>query len=210
MAVLQGNGPSSQVVFELIGDHLTIGRKPENDITIDWDKAVSRRHAELELVAESWFVTDLDSANGTFVNGAKVDRKRALRVGDELRIGDTCLWLHGMTSSEPLSDTAVSAKPPELSRKQTEVLRELCRPQAHDPRSPCATTKEIAGRMFVGEATVKAHLERALPQVRHPRDRAATSRPAREEGVGHRCGAGHRLRRRRPQRLATSARVRST
>jgi pSer/pThr/pTyr-binding forkhead associated (FHA) protein len=158
MAVLQGNGPSSQVVFELIGDHLTIGRKPENDITIDWDKAVSRRHAELELVAESWFVTDLDSANGTFVNGAKVDRKRALRVGDELRIGDTCLWLHGMTSSEPLSDTAVSAKPPELSRKQTEVLRELCRPQARDPRSPCATTKGIAGRMFVGEAAVKAHL----------------------------------------------------
>ena len=73
MAVLQGNGPSSSVVFELIGSHLTIGRKPENDITIDWDKAVSRRHAELELVAGSWFVTDLDSANGTFVNGAKVD-----------------------------------------------------------------------------------------------------------------------------------------
>ncbi len=158
MAVLQGNGPSSQVVFELIGEHLTIGRKPENDITIDWDKAVSRRHAELELVAESWFVTDLDSANGTFVNGAKVDRKRALRVGDELRIGDTSLWLYGMTSSEPLSDTAVSAKPPELSRKQTEVLRELCRPQAHDPRSPCATTKDVAARMFVGEAAVKAHL----------------------------------------------------
>ena len=158
MAVLQGNGPSSQVVFELIGEHLTIGRKPENDITIDWDKAVSRRHAELELVAESWFVTDLDSANGTFVNGAKVDRKRALRVGDELRIGDTSLWLYGMTSSEPLSDTAVSAKPPELSRKQTEVLRELCRPQARDPRSPCATTKDVAARMFVGEAAVKAHL----------------------------------------------------
>ena len=158
MAVLQGNGPSSQVVFELIGEHLTIGRKPENDITIDWDKAVSRRHAELELVAESWFVTDLDSANGTFVNGTKVDRKRALRVGDELRIGDTSLWLYGMTSSEPLSDTAVSAKPPELSRKQTEVLRELCRPQARDPRSPCATTKDVAARMFVGEAAVKAHL----------------------------------------------------
>jgi pSer/pThr/pTyr-binding forkhead associated (FHA) protein len=158
MAVLQGNGPSSQVVFELIGEHLTIGRKPENDITIDWDKAVSRRHAQLELVAESWFVTDLDSANGTFVNGAKVDRKRALRVGDELRIGDTSLWLYGMTSSEPLSDTAVSAKPPDLSRKQTEVLRELCRPQAHDPRSPCSTTKDVAARMFVGEAAVKAHL----------------------------------------------------
>ena len=158
MPFLQGNGPSSQVVFELVGNHLTIGRKPENDITIDWDKAVSRRHAELELVAESWFVTDLDSANGTYINDSRVDNKRALRVGDELRIGDTRLWLYGMSSSEPFSDTAISEKPPELSRKQTEVLRELCRPQARDPRSPCATTKDVAARMFVGEAAVKAHL----------------------------------------------------
>jgi hypothetical protein len=47
---------------------------------------------------------------------------------------------------------------PELSRKQAEVLVELCRPQAHDPHAPCATTKEIAARMFVGDAAVKAHL----------------------------------------------------
>jgi len=158
MAVLQGNGPSSMVSFELTGEHLIIGRKAENDITIDWDNAVSRRHAELELVAGSWFVTDLDSANGTFVNGAKVDRKRALRVGDEIRIGDTTLWLYGVPSSEQVPTTSQSLKPPELSPKQREVLHELCRPQARDPRSPCGTTKDIAARMFVGEAAVKAHL----------------------------------------------------
>ena len=158
MAVLQGNGPSSLVTYELVQERMTIGRKPENDIAIDWDKAVSRRHAELELVKGSWFVSDLDSANGTFVNGSKVDRKRALHAGDELRIGDTTLRLCGVVSSEPVSDTEQSAKPPELTRKQTEVLRELCLPQAHDPRSPCATTKDIAARMFVGEAAVKAHL----------------------------------------------------
>jgi len=157
MAVLQGNGPSSQVTYELVPDRMTIGRKPENDIAIEWDKAVSRRHAELELVAGSWFVSDLDSANGTFVNGSKVDRKRALHSGDELRVGDTTLRMGGIISSEPLSDTAQSTKPPELTRKQSEVLRELCRPQARDPRSPCATVKDIAARMYVGEAAVKAH-----------------------------------------------------
>jgi len=124
MAVLQGNGPSSQVTYELVPDRMTIGRKPENDIAIEWDKAVSRRHAELELVAGSWFVSDLDSANGTFVNGSKVDRKRALHSGDELRVGDTTLRMGGIISSEPLSDTAQSTKPPELTRKQSEVLRE--------------------------------------------------------------------------------------
>jgi hypothetical protein len=158
MAVLQGNGPTSQITFELVRGRMTIGRKPENDIALEWDKAVSRRHAELELVAGSWFVSDLDSANGTFVNGTKVDRKRALHTGDELRIGDTTLRMGGLIPSEPFSDTAPSAKPPELTRKQSEVLRELCRPQARDPRAPCSTVKDIAARMYVGEAAVKAHL----------------------------------------------------
>jgi hypothetical protein len=47
---------------------------------------------------------------------------------------------------------------PNLTRKQAEVLRELCRPQAQDPQAPCATVKDMAARMFVGDAAVKAHL----------------------------------------------------
>ena len=157
MAVLEGMGPSDRVVFELSKDRMTIGRKDENDITIDWDQAVSRRHAEVELVSGCWFVTDLDSANGTWVNGRRIEAKKALRVGDELRIGDTNLWLAGDTSDSS-STTSPAHKAPALTVKQREVLRELCRPQAKDNRAPCSTTKEIAGRMFVGEAAVKAHL----------------------------------------------------
>jgi len=158
MAVLDGSSPSGRVVFPLEAERVTIGRRDENDITIGWDNAVSRHHAELECLNSSWFVTDLDSANGTFVNGTRVEQKRKLHVDDELRIGDTSLWLRGMSSSEQSPTTSPAMKPPDLSRKQSEVLRELCRPQARDPRSPCATTKDIAGRMFVGEAAVKAHL----------------------------------------------------
>jgi pSer/pThr/pTyr-binding forkhead associated (FHA) protein len=158
MAVLQGNGPTSPVTFDLLQDRITIGRKPENDIAIDWDPSISRRHAEMELVSGCWFVSDLGATNGTYVNGKRVEGKRALHVDDELRIGDTSLWLRGMTSSDQVPTTTPAMKPPDLSRKQSEVLRELCRPQARDPRSPCATTKDIAARMFVGEAAVKAHL----------------------------------------------------
>jgi pSer/pThr/pTyr-binding forkhead associated (FHA) protein len=187
MAVLEGMGPSDRVVFELSKDRMTIGRKDENDITINWDQAVSRRHAEVELVSGCWFVTDLDSANGTFVNGAKVEQKRALHVGDELRVGDTCLWLHGMTSSEPVSTTSPAVKAPDLSPKQREVLRELCRPQVKDPRSPCSTTKDIAARMFVGEAAVKAHLSSLyvkfdIPEVGQQR-RALLAKKAWDSGA---------------------------
>jgi pSer/pThr/pTyr-binding forkhead associated (FHA) protein len=157
MAVLDYVGPKGREVHMLDGDHQTIGRKQGNDLVLEWDGAVSRYHAELELVAGCWFVTDLDSANGTWVNGKRIDAKKALRVGDELRIGDTTLSLAGVIT-DSAQTTSPAQKPPTLTVKQREVLRELCRPQAKDNRAPCSTTKEIASRMFVGEAAVKAHL----------------------------------------------------
>ena len=158
MAVLDYVGPKGRAIHTLEGDHQTIGRKQGNDLVLEWDGAVSRYHAELELVAGCWFVTDLDSANGTWVNGKRLDAKKALRVGDELRIGDTNLWLVGDVSDSAMSTTSPAQKAPTVTVKQREVLRELCRPQAKDNRAPCSTTKEIASRMFVGEAAVKAHL----------------------------------------------------
>jgi len=52
----------------------------------------------------------------------------------------------------------LQGKGPSLTRKQAEVLCELCRPRAGNPEAPCATVKDIAARMFVGKAAVKAHL----------------------------------------------------
>jgi hypothetical protein len=57
--------------FELVpGRSYRIGSKPDNDIVID-QKDVSRRHAVLRVQDGSFHVTDLDSKNGTFINGAK-------------------------------------------------------------------------------------------------------------------------------------------
>jgi pSer/pThr/pTyr-binding forkhead associated (FHA) protein len=51
-------------------DRLTIGRGEGVDLALDWDERVSRVHAELEHVGDSWAVADDGlSRNGTFVNG---------------------------------------------------------------------------------------------------------------------------------------------
>ena len=158
MAVLSYVGPKGSQIYELEAEHVTIGRKKGNDVAVDWDPAVSGRHAELERIRESWFITDLTSLNGTWVNGERIEGKKALYANDEIRIGDTALLFHGVVTSEPYDTTAPAAKKPELTRKQVEVLRHLCRPQAKDQRAPCSTTKEMAAQMYVGEAAVKAHL----------------------------------------------------
>jgi hypothetical protein len=65
---------------------LTLGRQPQNDVVL-LDPAVSRRHAQLRYRDGRWIIKDLDSRNGSFVNGVRVGRSE-LRPGDVLTVGD--------------------------------------------------------------------------------------------------------------------------
>jgi pSer/pThr/pTyr-binding forkhead associated (FHA) protein len=68
---------------------LAIGRSHDSDLVLSDDRA-SRHHARIDRQGDEWVIRDLGSANGTFVNGERV-QVRALRPGDEIRIGDTRL-----------------------------------------------------------------------------------------------------------------------
>ena len=68
-----------------LGTLVSIGRNPECEICLD-DVTVSRRHAEVSHIAESYVVRDLGSLNGTYVNQHRVD-EQALSHGDELQVG---------------------------------------------------------------------------------------------------------------------------
>ncbi|HTO92195.1 MAG TPA: FHA domain-containing protein [Candidatus Sulfotelmatobacter sp.] len=70
---------------ELTRNEMTIGRSPDCDISIDGD-GVSREHAVLRVQSGKLTIEDLDSRNGTFVNGERIER-RGLRPGDRVRLG---------------------------------------------------------------------------------------------------------------------------
>lgn len=69
----------------LTKDRMTIGRKPHNDIVID-NLAVSGEHAVIITVVNDFFLEDIDSTNGTFVNGQPV-KKHFLQNGDVIELG---------------------------------------------------------------------------------------------------------------------------
>jgi pSer/pThr/pTyr-binding forkhead associated (FHA) protein len=69
----------------LPGNIKTVGRAPRADFVVD-AQMVSRIHCRLTAGAAELEVIDLDSTNGTFVNGVRVER-RALKDGDRLGIG---------------------------------------------------------------------------------------------------------------------------
>lgn len=71
--------------FPLAKERVVLGRKPENDIQVD-NLAVSGQHAAIITILNDSFLEDLDSTNGTFVNG-KLVKKHALKNGDVITIG---------------------------------------------------------------------------------------------------------------------------
>lgn len=85
LIVLEGDQQGR--VLELGAKSLAIGRDPENDLVVK-GADVSRRHAVVELANEAYFIRDLRSENGTFVNAVPVGRALLLDR-DELKIGST-------------------------------------------------------------------------------------------------------------------------
>jgi hypothetical protein len=75
----------------------SLGRDVNNSIVIE-DEFVSATHAALTYRGRAWYVEDLGSTNGTFVNGSQVDGLAPLAFGDELQIGQARLRLDRVRS----------------------------------------------------------------------------------------------------------------
>jgi hypothetical protein len=160
MAILEVTRAQGRTFFELEGDRVTVGRSRDNQIVFADDTALSRHHALLERVGNVWLVRDLQSSNGTFVNGEPILNERPLHNGDELLLGRTMFMFHD-DGDAPEPSTSKRLPKPKLTAKEHEVLVELCKPLLAGGafRAP-ASVRTIAEHMYVGEAAVKAHLAR--------------------------------------------------
>jgi len=73
---------------QLQGSSVSIGRASDCSIPIK-DRYLSRKHAEIVQAHGTWVLKDCGSANGTYLNGVRVERDHPLRGGDRIRLGDT-------------------------------------------------------------------------------------------------------------------------
>ncbi|MDR2114385.1 MAG: FHA domain-containing protein [Bifidobacteriaceae bacterium] len=85
-------GPNAGSRFLLDADSTTAGRSTKSDIFLD-DVTVSRRHADFVRVGAEFWVRDLGSLNGTYVNRERVEEVQ-LRASDEVQIGKYRLTFH--------------------------------------------------------------------------------------------------------------------
>jgi pSer/pThr/pTyr-binding forkhead associated (FHA) protein len=162
--VFRDGGGHQQLVDLADAEELTIGRRPECDIALSWELGVSRLHAQLVRIGLDWAVVDDGlSRNGTFVNGVRIEGRRRLRDGDELRFGQAVLRFCDPTQAE--SRVTANEEPSgivDVTPAQQRVLVALCRPYKEpDAFSTPPSNSEIADELVVSVDAVKGHL-RAL------------------------------------------------
>jgi predicted component of type VI protein secretion system len=144
----------------LSAQRTVIGRDPESDLHID-DEAVSWHHLEIESRGGMLMATDLDSRNGTALNGEPLDRPRRLRDGDALLVGG-----HRLEISDPVPGRAggtVAATEPSVALNEEErataaALVAPYRSEGAFAGRP-ATRAEIAEALHVSERTAQRRLD---------------------------------------------------
>jgi serine phosphatase RsbU (regulator of sigma subunit) len=99
-ALVATKGPNTGQRFALAEDATLIGRQPDAGVFLD-SLSVSRKHARVLHQAGSYFVEDLGSSNGTYVNGVRIGGRAPLTENDTLEVGPYALALRPDPSPLP-------------------------------------------------------------------------------------------------------------
>jgi predicted component of type VI protein secretion system len=142
------------------GERTLVGRSPEADVRLE-DEAVSWNHLEIEMRGETLMATDLDSRNGTALNGEPLDRPRRLRNGDTLIVGNHRLEI-STGSVTPVGATVPSSEPSvALTEEERATATALVAPYRSEGAfaGRPATRAEIAEALSVSERTAQRRLD---------------------------------------------------
>ena len=123
------SGTLTGTVQPLVDGRLSIGRQESNQLCLV-DPVVSRQHCTIRQFVDGFELDDLDSHNGTFVNGIPIHRK-IIAHGDTIRIGNSELvfLLH---EGEVVPNSKISPHPTRTRLPQSGLLK----PQRHPSRTP--------------------------------------------------------------------------
>jgi pSer/pThr/pTyr-binding forkhead associated (FHA) protein len=169
-----GEAPHS---VALTAERTVVGRSPKADVVLD-DEAVSWNHLEVERRGDVLMATDLDSRNGTALNGEPLDRPRRLRDGDTLIVGTYRLEVK-TGSVTPVGATVAASEPSvALNEEERATAAALAAPYRNEGAfaGRPATRAEIAAKLHVSERTAQRRLDALAAKLDVPGE-AGRDRP---------------------------------
>jgi len=153
MAHLRAVGPGREEHFALEKERVVVGRGIGADVQLQ-DRKASAAHCRIERGALGFEVFDLESQNGTYVNGLRV-RKHPLRPGDLLQVGETKLRFEDPDAPLPAAPPA-HPKAEKMLRRVDEALAEFAKVAA--PGDHSALRERLRARF--GAASADPEVER--------------------------------------------------
>ena len=117
---IAGENNSNQRI-NVVGPTFTVGRHPSSNLSLS-DTTVSGRHAEILTINRDLFVRDLNSTNGTLLNGRKLQNLTGLRSGDVLHFGSAMFTLQSSTDENMSSTITADVSVEALAHVQFEKL----------------------------------------------------------------------------------------
>jgi putative nucleotidyltransferase with HDIG domain len=159
------NGPFQGQKYRF-HSRVTIGRKSENGVPL-LDPKASRTHARIRATGEGFLIEDLDSRNGTYINGNKIE-SILLKSGDKISIGLTDLHFSekGISEAEekdPHATIAFEKKLPNLA--QTEIGEHLSAQTENNLSAQRVQTIMRINRAIGGDLEFKMVLEKILEEI---------------------------------------------
>ena len=140
-------------------ERVTVGRRDDQDIVLDWDKQGSRAHALLEKRGGDWTLIDELSQNGSYLNGDRINRRVRLDHKDVMCFGSTRITFQDRARAEEDSTARASGETwAPMSARDRDVLRALCRPLVDDSSAMPASNEAIAEEVTLSVDSVKARL----------------------------------------------------
>ncbi len=167
-------GPGAGQLVQVRQGVMVIGRASVADLRLQ-HPSISRRHAQVKRVGEQFFVRDLGSQNGTFVNKHRIAAELEISPGDTLSLGNAMLKLRGPMAkgesprpSEPVRASRPSAKP----LKTAVVMRQTSR-----------SSSMVKVAIFTGATMFGLGVVLALALLRSGPDHRERSKTAAAQGV---------------------------
>lgn len=152
-------GPTPGRIISLGMGEITIGRETTNTVAIS-DPEVSRRHAQLSFQNNYYILEDLNSTNGTFVNGRRLVGQYVLQPGDVVNLGENVSLVF---DTGPFDPDATQISPTSFPQSD-----ELSAPPATPPPQPPLSREQALSQQFPYQQTVESDQLQGGPEDFEP------------------------------------------